>query len=303
MSPPSAFPAPPAVTFQRALVIANPVSGRGQAARAGRELAEGLNQRGIPAELFLTSAKGDAFSRLRADAEGPDLVVSVGGDGTLREVFEGLLDPEVPVAVLPFGTANVLALELGLSRNVPQTLEMIEAGRVTAIDVSQVNGHLSFLVVGVGLDGMTVRDVEERRDGPITKWTYVGAVARTLKGYRPPRLRLELDGEALEGEYGFVVASNVHGYGGLLQLDRGARIDDGLLEVYLFPTGTRRELVAAALRGMIHHLPGGAVGMRRARHIRVEAEEPVPYQVDGDLGGTTPVELEVGPRQYHLLVP
>ena len=81
------------------------------------------------------------------------------------------------------------------------------------------------------------------------------------------------------------------------------RIDDGQFEVYLFPTAKLPELCAAFFRGVFRRLPGGAVTMRQARAVRVESDEPVPYQVDGDPGGVTPVELEVAPNQYRLIVP
>lgn len=289
--------------YRRALVIANPVSGRGQGARAARELEEGLSRLGVPTELFLTTAPGDAYTRLRSETEGVDLVLAVGGDGTLSEVFEGLLDPEIAVGLVPYGTANVLATELKLPRDVHHALEIVTAGKVTPIDVAAVNGHLSFLCVGVGLDALAVQDVTDHRDGPITKWRYVGAVLRTLRRYRPPRLTVEVDGEPVEGEHGFVVASNVRGYGGVLHLAPDARIDDGSLEVYLFPTGRLPELIRAFARGFFRHLPGGAVTMRRGRRVRITSPEPVPYQVDGDHRGDTPIEVQVADRCYRVLAP
>ena len=301
--PPSAAPRVRGAPYRRALVIANPVSGRGQGAKAAREIEAGLNRLGVPTELFLTAAKGDAFTRLRSLGDGTDLVCAVGGDGTVSEVFEGLVDPEIPVAILPFGTANVLATELGLPRDVHHALEIFSKRKESPIDVATVNGHMSFLVTSVGIDAMTVKEVEEHRKGPLTKWSYVEAIVRTLKHYQPPRLSVELDDEPLDGEYGLVLVSNTINYGGLLHLAEDTRIDDGLFEVYLFPTGRLPELVGAFVRGFVRRLPGGAVEMRRARRIRVDSKEPVPYQVDGDLGGETPVEIRVSPTQYRILVP
>ena len=300
--PPSAADLPGGA-YRRALVVVNPIAGRGLGARAAGELVEGLNRSGVSSELFSTSSQGEAVARLRTLDPEVDLVVAVGGDGTLREVFDGLAEPETCVGVLPFGTANVLANEFGHPRDVHHALEILTRRNVTPIDVSRVNGRLSFLVTGIGFDAMVVREVEERRHGPITKLDYVGAVARTLLRYRPPRLTVELDGEALAGEYGFVLVSNLRGYAGLLHLTEDARIDDGRFEVFLFPTGRLRELTAFFVRGFVRRLPGGAVEMRRARRIRVTSEEPVPYQTDGDSGGSTPVEIDVAPNQYRLVIP
>lgn len=289
--------------YRRALVIGNPVAGRGRGGKAAEEVAEGLRRMGVKVELLLTHERGDALARLRCLEPGTDLVVSVGGDGTLHEVFGGLIDPEIPVGILPLGTANVLATEVGLPRDVHRALEIFAAKNVVAIDVARVNGHLSFLVTGVGIDAMATRKVEQRRKGPITKWAYVEAVLLALKDYKVPRLEVEVDGERVEGEFGLVLVSNTINYGGILKMAQDTRMDDGLFEVYLFPGGSRRDLFAYALRGFLSRLPGGGCEMRRARSVKVRSESPVPYQVDGDYRGETPVEIEVADEQYHILVP
>jgi len=289
--------------FQRALIVANPIAGRGQGAKAAEELEQGLRARGVAAELYFTQKGGDAFSHLRSLDDAVELVVAVGGDGTVREVLDGLVDPATAVGVLPFGTANVLAKELGLPRDVHHCLDILARGRVAAVDVAKVNGRLSVLMTGVGFDAMAVREVEQRRKGPITKWSYVTGTLRALARYEPPRLRVTVDGEALRSEAGFVLISNTINYGGVLHLAPEARMDDRLLEVYLFPTGRIAELARAFARGAFRSLPGGAVEVRQAREIRVDSEVPVPFQVDGDLGGQTPVDVTIAPNQYHLVVP
>jgi len=295
---------PPRGAPRRVLVVANPISGRGRGAGAAREVARGLERTGAAVELFLTSARGDAFERLRRMTEPCDLVVSVGGDGTLREVLDGLVDPDVPVGMLPFGTANVLATQLRLPRDVHRAIEVLAAGRTQELDVARVGGKLSFLVTGVGVDGLAVDEVERRRSGAITKWSYVHAVLAVLRDYRPPRLAVRIDGEPLPERYGFVFVSNTRSYGGILRLDPASRLDDGLLEAYLFRRGTRGALLRGALRGALVGLPGGAVELRRLRRIEVTSDDgPVPYQVDGDPGGTTPVELVMAPNRYRLVVP
>ncbi|HVS19257.1 MAG TPA: diacylglycerol kinase family protein, partial [Planctomycetota bacterium] len=225
------------------------------------------------------------------------------GDGTLREVLDGLVDPDVPVAVLPGGTANVLALDLGLPRDVDGLLELIERGRPQPIDVADVDGQLSFLVTGVGFDGRVARELEARRRGPITKFSYLPAMAAALRGYRAPRLAVTLDGESLAETFGLVLVSNIVHYAGFLRLG-GGRIDDGRWQVYLFRDASPLGLVRAGLRGSLASLPGGpSCTMRSARRVRVESAEPVAVQVDGDARGTTPIELAVRDRPHTLLVP
>ena len=166
---------------RRTLIVANPVSGRGGGASIGRELAEGLRDRGREVELLLTGGPGEA--RERAGQLGPgevEQIVSVGGDGTLREVLAGLYRgagvSTTPIGVLPMGTGNALGADLGLPRDVAHTLEMLEAGRTVEVDLALVNGHLSFLITGVGPDAQVVKDVDDHRiHGRMSKWRYFPA--------------------------------------------------------------------------------------------------------------------------------
>ena len=290
--------------YRRALVVANPIAGQGRARKAAEALATGLRGLGVENEVHFTSGRGDATARARELRPDADLVVSVGGDGTLGELLAGLGDRDVPVAVLAAGTANVLALDLALSRDVAGVLATIAGGKTARIDTARVNGErLSFLVTSVGLDAMVVKEVEARRHGPITKRTYVGAAWRSLRRYRPPRLAVEVDGRALEGSFAEVIVSNVVNYAGFPVLSKDRRLDDGLYEVYLFRKGSRASLFAAGLRAITRGLPGGSCTLVRARKVRIASETPVPCQVDGDAFGETPVEIAVHPVQSRLVVP
>ncbi len=292
-------------TFRSALVVANPIAGRGRGAAAARELGAGLQALGIETEVYLTVAAGDGARRLREVSQAqamPELVVAVGGDGTIGEVL-GALPGSTPLAVLPMGTANVLSVDLGIPRRVAGTLEMIQAGRSIALDTARVGERTCFLVTGVGFDGAIVERLAQIRRGPITKFTWARAIASSLWSWKPPRLRVWIDGERVAGEYPWVLISNAIAYGGLITLDRGRKLDDGLFEVFLFEKGSRLALGLQCLRGIVSSLPGGSSRRVLAAHVRVEADEAIPYEVDGDFGGTTPLELEVTGEHHQLLVP
>lgn len=289
-------------TPRRAAVIANPVAGRGRARASAEALARGLAADGWQCELLLTEGPAHAPRKLAEHAADAALVVAVGGDGTVGEVLSGL-PRTARLAVLPMGTANVLALDLRLPRTVAGVLEMIRAGRSTLIDSADVNGRLSFLVTGVGFDGLVVQSVERHRKGPITRWTYVREVLRSLGAYEPPELSLEIDGRAYPGPCGWVLVSNLIGYGGFLRLSPDRVLDDGLFEVFVFAKGSLPALVGYAVRGVLRRLPGGSCTMLRARSVKIESKRAVPYQVDGDFGGTTPLCVELTGRQHRLILP
>jgi len=292
-----------------ALIVANPVSGSGRGGTVGRELANALARAGRPVELLLTGGPGEARAKAASVAGSVGLVVSVGGDGPLREVLARLAEHDaaldrIPIGVVPMGTGNVLGTDLRLPRDVASALHVIEAGRTTRIDLASVNGDLSFLVTGVGPDAQVVKDVDAHRHaGRMSKWHYLPAALRTYTSYPLEPLWVEVDGEALSYPCVEVLCSNLVHYGGVVPLPAGRLLDDGLFEVFLFRHCGRLRLLAYVLRFLLGRMPGGPVEVRRARRVRVSSARPVPYHVDGDPLGDTPVELEVTGRRFLLLVP
>lgn len=291
-------------TKTRVLVIANPIAGSGRGERTGRELRAALERAGCEAELHLTSSRGDGRARAARIEPGLDWVVAVGGDGTLGEVISGLPRRDVGVAVLPMGTANVLGLDLGLPRDVESFVAMLVRGRTQRVDTALVNGRLaSFLVCGIGFDALVVRELEQRRRGPITKLAWAAAALRALSAWRDPHLEVEVDGCRVEGDYALVLVSNIVHYGGYDVLSKERALDDGLFEVYTFPARSRLGLLRHALRASFGRFPSRRVALHRARRVTVRAPGRVPFQVDGDLAGETPFELVVGSQPVRLLVP
>lgn len=288
----------------RTLVIANPIAGRGRGERTAREIVRALESAGLAVELHLTTARGDGRARAARLERDVELVIAVGGDGTLSEVLSGLSRRDVKVALFPMGTANVLSLDLALPRDIQSFVAMVRAGRTQTIDTALVNGkHLSFLVCGIGFDALVVRELEKRRRGPITKIAWALAAVHAILAWRDPRLTVEVDGRALAGEFALVLASNIVHYGGYDVLQHDRVFDDGLFEVYTFPARSRLLLLRHALRGMFGRFPSKTVACLRGKRIVVRSPRPVPFQVDGDLRGETPFELVVGSDPFHLLVP
>jgi len=147
----------------RALIVANPIAGRGRGRDVGHAVARKLTRRGVVAALFFTRARGDARARVAA-ATDVDVVVAVGGDGTLREVLEALPDGGPAVAVVPAGTGNVLARDLGLPADAARAAEVILGGRSVGLDTARVDGRLCFLAASVGFDAMAVHELERRHN-------------------------------------------------------------------------------------------------------------------------------------------
>ena len=291
----------PSRALKSALLIANPIAGAGRGEHVARELVRELEQAGVSVEWKFTKARDDALN-FAANATS-DALISVGGDGTLNEVLRGSRDPKIPIGIVPLGTANVLALDLELSADPSRAARTILDGHTTALDTALVNGELSFLVVGVGFDAEAVRQVDLRRRGPISKFTYIAAGFAALWNYREPRLEVEIDGERVAGTFGWVLASNVIHFGGVFRLASDRDLGDGLWEVYLFERAARRHLFFHGLRGLTGRLPGGNVVRHRARQVLIRSAETVAVEIDGDLKGQTPLDIRVSGPRFRVFCP
>lgn len=287
----------------RVLLVANPISGGGRARGALPRLARALEDAGVTSESRLTEGPRHAGALARGALDGAfDAVVAVGGDGTLREVCEGL-EGKLPAAVFPAGTANVLARELRVPFGIGRFARMLGAARVVAIDTALVNGRLALFVVGVGFDAEILTRLEAARRGPISYTAYVKPICQSILCFRPPELRVRIDGRDAP-PCPFVLVANTRTYAGpWVRFAAGPRLDDGRFEVYRFDLSSRGALVATALRALAGGIPGGRVSRTEAAHVRIEASPAVPYEVDGDVAGRTPVEIEVRPRSLPILVP
>ena len=288
--------------MERALVIVNPIAGRGSGRRVFEEVERGLREAGLSVEASVTAKAGDARDAA-GRAEGHDVAVVVGGDGTLNEVINGL-EADVAVAHCPLGTANVLAKELRIPRDVGRFCEMVRAGRVRTLDLAAANGQRYVSLASAGFDAEVTGVVHEARSGAIRMSHYFGPIARCLWHYSFPRLAVRIDGGEPVEAAGFVLVSNVRSYGGPLCVTPDAAPDDGQLDVCILPRGSRLSYVRAlaAFFFRCQHWLSGA-RYYRGRRVDVTADERVPYQVDGDPVGWLPATFELLARKLRVVVP
>ena len=288
--------------MQRVLAIVNPIAGRGAGRRVFEEVERGLRRLGLSVDGAVTDRAGDA-RRAAGGADGHDVVVAIGGDGTLNEIINGL-EADVPVAHCPLGTANVLAKELSIPRRIARFCEMVRAGRERVLDLAAVNGQRFISMAGAGFDAAVTAEVHAGRRGSIRMRQYVGPLLRRLASGYLPRLCVSIDGGEPVASVGFVLVSNVRAYGGPLCITPDAVPDDGELDVCILPRGSRRRLLRALVAFVFRcqHLLSGA-RYYRGRSVQVAADEPVPYQVDGDPAGSLPATIELLERKLRVVVP
>jgi diacylglycerol kinase (ATP) len=268
-----------------------------------------LAEAGEDFALHTTDSAEESTALAREAASvGSPRVWAAGGDGTVDSVIEGLAGTRTALAVVPFGTGNVLVRQLGISPRWPQAVRQQLEGRVTAIDLGICNGRLFCLFVGMGLDEAVVSRTEPRLKRVIGRSAFALSAVLTLVRYRPFAVRLEADGETVEADAWQVLICNGDLYGGGVRPIAGADPADGLLDAMVVPTRahggvTRLGFALSAVRSILGPPGFGRARVVRAKRLRVTTDPPVGVQVDGDQHGTTPVQIEVMPGALFVIVP
>ena len=284
-------------------LIVNPVSGRGKGPPAAARVKSRLESAGHAVRIQETRAAGDAARLAGAAVLNGETVVAVGGDGTLREVVEGT-GPDTRIGLIPAGTANVLARDLGVPRDPERAACLLLEGTSQPVDMGWVNGRPFLAMVGVGQDADVVRRLAERRNGPIRMSSYVLPSIETLFGYRYVTLDVEIDGEPLDVPVYGVIVSNTANYGGIFSVTPDADATDGWLDWQCVVQPGRGAVLGWSMAAIRRRKAGPRLARYgRARRVVVTADDPAPVQVDGDPFGMTPVSIEIAPGRVSIILP
>jgi diacylglycerol kinase (ATP) len=297
----------------RCKVIANPSSGPWEFRGQLSTVVSLLKEHGWQPTLHITEHAGEATVLARqARDQGLDAVFVAGGDGTINEVVNGLVESPVAVGVLPAGSGNVWAKGLGLPRRSPinwlplvHSVKALLAGTTRTIDVGRANGRYFLQWTGIGLDAEVTYAVEprtrvQRRLGTVGYIAKGLAVATTLAG---TRARITIDGQLIYRRAILVVISNSRLYGGVA-MAMDARVDDGLLDIDVFSGSgfaSSMRTFLSVITGLHVHDPRHSVF--RGRTIRIETDKPMAIHVDSEPFSRTPLECEVVPKALVMMLP
>ena len=290
-------------------LIVNPIAGGGYALKILPRVVGILEQRGCEVDVFKTSTRGDAQ---RAAAELPrdcSAVAAMGGDGTINEVVHGLLNSgrDIPVGLIPLGTANVLARELRVPFDYVQACYVIAGGNTRRIDVGRDESKYFVLMAGVGFDAEVVRIIASNRMGGISALTYAIPILKAFWNYDYPRFSVEVDGRPLGEGAGSVFISNTRRYTGPMVITNRAKVDDGELDVFIFRDSGKMKLLKYAM-GAIFWVADRFYDTTYVRGKEVVVKpagktKQITYQIDGDLAGKLPQKFTVVPAALSVLVP
>lgn len=291
---------PPAPVRTRFLLYENPIAGV-----ARRTLTDDV--------VTVLQRRGSAITRLSPGvdllpldwghlAAQHDAIVSAGGDGTLRHVAARIPADMLPIGIIPRGTGNVLAEEIGLTRSAARIADTLMHGPAAIATGARANGQPFYLMAGIGFDGETVRRLDA---GIKQKWgkpAYTRPVLSSL-AMPEPTLRVLADG-GRQADAGWVLVANSRHYGGSFKLSSRAGLHRPGLLIYLLPRGglARRltHLTALSL-GALDRLPG--VRIWEATEVDIRSDFPSAVQIDGDPFGTLPLKIKWGEPELALIVP
>lgn len=301
------------------ILIGNPVAGRGTAGRIARAV-DIIKSRGFNVRLMLTSKKGDAelFSKeiSRDQSEIPDtrpvpLIIAAGGDGTYNEVINGIVYSDIPMAILPLGTTNVLARELDIPEVMEKALDIALGGKVQNVCLGKItliehksqdsNSELSryfLLMAGIGFDGEAVYGIKSRIKRYSGKAAYIWSGLKTFMLWNPDKLTFNIDNRGYEG-YSAIIC-NAAKYAGDFKVAPDATLQEPSLYAFIMQ-GRKRSDIVRYVSGIIrgNHLKFSDMAYRKAGKIEINGDACI--QIDGDYFGRTPAIVEIVPDALKLV--
>jgi len=287
---------------RRILAIFNPAAGRNQRARFDQVVAR-LRAAGCEVSVRATNAPGHA-EEIAAEVSPAvfDIVAAAGGDGTINEIVNGLRGTGVALGIIPLGTANVLADEIGLSKNIAKVAQALAAGPITPIRVGVANGRRFVMMAGVGFDANVIRGVSLRLKKILGPFAYVWSAA--TQAFRDPfaSCAVVIDGE--EHRSVSAVACNGRLYGGPFTAAPKACLTDGSFQVVLMKGRGWFSVVrygAGLMLGRVGAWPD--VSITTARDVVITGTTGQAVQADGDIITVLPVRISIDPEPVGLVYP
>src|SRR5579859_7258352 len=297
----------------QAVLIFNPTSGistvteqRMPPEETERTILEGLRESGLePQVLHTTPADGGEGMARRAAADGAELVIAAGGDGTIHAVANGLIGTRSILGIIPTGTMNNLAYSLNIPDTIPAACYTVLNGKTRAIDTGKINDHPFLEVAGVGIEAALFPSAEEiKRPGLLSTLRGTLSGLKTVFSYQDACVRIVIDGNkqrmytALQ-----VTICNAPFYGAHLQVASQILMDDGLLDVVVYSNFSKAEYLRHAVsisQGRRPYQP--KIKHLRARSLRVTADAPLEIQADGEACGYTPAGITLLPAALRIRV-
>lgn len=300
--------------FENILLIVNPQAGGGRGKKWAPRLKDALSQKGLRVQVELTEHSGSAAEAVQRYP--CDLIIVAAGDGTFHDAINGLWQGKlnVPIALVPIGTGNVFAVNVGIPFRPLEALELLLNGQVRRLDLGEANGRVFHSIMSVGFDAYVAAKVEPEGKPSLSKRLF-GKLAYIAEAFhhsvRYQWSHIQIDAELPDGEKEtwerdtwVTLVSNMPAYAGGFKITPDAKPDDGLLDLCLFPAQSKLDYYRFAALGILGlHLRHPQVIYRQIRFAKIESEPPAPTQLDGEIFSPTPIVVRALPNSLPVLLP
>lgn len=287
--------------MQKVLFIVNPIAGHRDKKSVIDIIRKNLNDIKYDPEFVLTTHPGHATELAReTDAE---IVVAVGGDGTVSEVALGLVETQKTCGIIPCGSGDGLALHLGIRRGVRDAVKAINGGLVVPMDYAEVCGHPFFCTFGMGLDALVSHKFAE--SGSRGLKTYIIEAFKVWKNFKPENFEIITDTDSWSGNAAMVTVANVNQWGNQAKIAPLASVSDGMLDVTVVKPFRNADIPVLAhmlMHGTLDRNP--LVETFRASEVRIVRDRPGPVHIDGDPSEMgSEIILKVIPAALKVIIP
>ncbi|MFJ6211093.1 diacylglycerol kinase [Lysinibacillus sp. NPDC092081] len=294
--------------MKRARIIYNPTSGREAFKKHLPEVLAKLEVTGYETSCHATTCEGDATIAAKDAVErGFDIIIAVGGDGTLNEVVSGVssFENRPKVGLIPMGTTNDFARAVHIPRNIEAAVDIIIKGETLPVDVGLLNGERYFINIAAGgrITELTY-EVPSKMKTMLGQLAYYVKAVEMIPSIKASHMRIEYDGEVFDGDAMMFLCGLTNSVGGFEKLAPDASINDGYFTLLVLKKVSLPEfiqLAAMALRG--EHLNDDRVIYKKASVVKVSTEDEIHLNLDGEYGGDAPATFENLKRHIEIFVP
>lgn len=293
---------------KKALLIVNPCSGKNKSRAGTFEIVDSFSNSDFEFTVRTTTCQGDATNIVKKELDDHSLVVCCGGDGTLNETINGVMDMprRVPIGYIPAGTTNDIASSLSIPTDFKKATELILSGEPNDYDIGLFNNRYYSYVASFGAFSKASYATSQKLKNRFGRAAYIAAGVGDVKNIRNIKMRVEYDGGVIEGKFVFGTVSNSLSVGGFIKLpDDQVKFNDGKFEVILVRDFTPLKLLPMMYKTMTQKYDGKEIIMFSTNKIKFTAlEEDVPWTIDGEYGGShREVRINVLERAIELYSP
>lgn len=285
----------------RALFIVNPKAGKGRGRDAYQVIENEAFKLGIECSRRFTERAGHARELAAAEGDFFEVVVAVGGDGTMNEVASGLIGKRAVLGIVPLGSGNGLARHLRIPMNIRGAVQVIAQKKIMTLDAILINNHASFNVSGIGFDGHVANLFGQSGKRGLSE--YIRITLREFGRFKNFPVRANIDNKVLEGEAFMVAVANSSQFGNNAKIAPLASVSDGLLDVVFVKKIPLVHTVGFAARmftgriGTSRFVQGG-----RGKTLHIAFDNPKPFHVDGEgMGEASVFEIAIKPGALKVL--